>query len=74
MWSLSDSNWIRTDNHLVRKQTLNNLALRQEQLLPDAYLESYQTSWVNSFKEIINDWNDISGYLESKVVDTPHKP
>ena len=26
IWSLSDSNWIWTHNHLVRKQTLNHLA------------------------------------------------
>ena len=26
IWSLSDSNEIRTHNHLVRKQTLNHLA------------------------------------------------
>ena len=26
IWSLSDCNWTRTHNHLVRKQTLNHLA------------------------------------------------
>ena len=26
IWSLSDSNWTRTHNHLVRKRTLNDLA------------------------------------------------
>ena len=26
IWSLSDSKWIRTHNHLVRKRTLNHLA------------------------------------------------
>ena len=26
IWSLSDCNWTRTQNHLVRKQTLNHLA------------------------------------------------
>ena len=26
IWSLSDSSWIRTYNHLVRKQTFNDLA------------------------------------------------
>ena len=28
IWSLSDCNWTRTQNHLVRKQTLNHLAKR----------------------------------------------
>ena len=26
IWSLSDCNWIRTQNHLVRKRTINHLA------------------------------------------------
>ena len=26
IWSLSDSNWTRTHNHLVHKRTLNHLA------------------------------------------------
>ena len=26
IWSLSNCNWTRTQNHLVRKRTLNNLA------------------------------------------------
>ena len=26
IWSLSDWNWTRTHNHVVRKQTLNHLA------------------------------------------------
>ena len=33
IWSLSDYNWTRTHNHLVRKRTFNHLAFTQSNIV-----------------------------------------